>query len=215
MDSLTGATDRYVKQAARDTVTQNAESDSAMVRYARVTDGNACDFCTMLASRGFVYRNKNRALYKKGIYDRYHSFCNCQVVVGFDVAQEKYISNGATVTRGWAQDTKLAAKGHDGSSELREVDIDELFERYQEMGNKFSPTKSKIFTGNNHLADQTASPFNSVGEMQNYLASSTSLDDLRDRCAVVEKWWNHRSYSDKYWKQLSRMVGELKQQFAA
>lgn len=206
---LTGRTDKYVKAGARNTITLNADQDDAKVRYARVPDGQACDFCRMLGSRGFVYHSDIKA---GGGFNSYHPFCNCQIAVAFDAYQTKYVKGTVTVTRGFSNNAQLAAKGADGTSSLRAYDPDELFEMYQEMGKKFSPTQSKIFTGSAGLADQTQSPFQSFGDMENYLSQSVDIDDLKDRCEVVEKWWNRRIYSDKYFNRLQSYVKLLRSQ---
>lgn len=209
---LTGRTDKYVKAGARNTISLNADQDDAKVRYARIPDGRACDFCRMLGSRGFVYHSEIKA---GAGFNSYHPFCNCQIAVAFDAYQTKYIKGTVTVARGYSNNAQLAAKGADGTSSLRAYDPDELFSLYEAMGKSFSPSQSKIFTGSSGLADQTASPFASVGDMQNYLAQSQSIDDLKDRCEMVEKWWSRKTYSDRHWKQLQATVQALKSQLAA
>ena len=54
-----------------------------------------CDFCTMLASRGFVYHTEETA----GEFDHFHSSCRCKVVPGFPT-MERYVRNGVRVSRG-------------------------------------------------------------------------------------------------------------------
>ena len=71
--------DYYVKQTARETVEQTAYRDRKEgARYARVPQGpTTCEFCVMLASRGFVYKTKSTA------GDGYHTDCDCVPVVSF------------------------------------------------------------------------------------------------------------------------------------
>ena len=47
--------------------------------YARVTAASPCAFCSMLASRGFVYRSDETAL-KTKTGDSYHNHCHCTAV---------------------------------------------------------------------------------------------------------------------------------------
>lgn len=50
------------------------------MRYARIPMGPTCGFCTMLASRGFVYLTKESA----GEYSEFHDHCNCLVMAGVE-----------------------------------------------------------------------------------------------------------------------------------
>lgn len=58
-----------VLRAGREKVQQSS------VRWRRVTDGNPCGFCAMVASRGPVYRSASSA----GDGRRYHNRCGCTV----------------------------------------------------------------------------------------------------------------------------------------
>lgn len=81
---LSKALDYYVKAPARETIEQNTYRDKKLgARYARVPQGaTTCEFCVMLASRGFVYKTKQTAdtLEGKG---GYHTDCDCLPVVSF------------------------------------------------------------------------------------------------------------------------------------
>ncbi|MBX9035039.1 hypothetical protein [Gordonibacter massiliensis (ex Traore et al. 2017)] len=81
---------RFVKKAANDTVSKNAVRDGRRgAKFARVPSGSeTCMFCVMLASRGFVYANRETA----GEFDHFHDHCDCRVVVGFgdDAGVEGY-----------------------------------------------------------------------------------------------------------------------------
>ncbi len=82
---------------ANETVISNARRDrKSGVRFARVPMGSeTCDFCTMLASRGFVYHSDKTA----GEFDHFHASCRCKVVPGFPT-MERYVKNGVRVSRG-------------------------------------------------------------------------------------------------------------------
>lgn len=83
VESLSLFTDRAdyeIKRAAGDCVYLNGEVDPLEVRFARVPSGfETCPFCIMLASRGFVYRNKTTA----GADGHYHPHCDCRIVPSF------------------------------------------------------------------------------------------------------------------------------------
>lgn len=70
--------DLQIKGAGRDTMIENARRSKK--RFARVPRGsNTCEFCIMLASRGFVYHTKETA----GDLNRFHPHCDCQIAAGF------------------------------------------------------------------------------------------------------------------------------------
>lgn len=77
---LTARLDYEVKRAAGDCAFYNGSHDPAKPYYARVPSGSeTCQFCLMLASRGFVYRTKKAA----GELDHYHANCDCRVIPGW------------------------------------------------------------------------------------------------------------------------------------
>jgi hypothetical protein len=66
--------DYEMKVAANEAVLANGRRDRVRPRYARVPDGaETCDFCLMLASRGFVYQSEAAASHA-------HSGCDCRTV---------------------------------------------------------------------------------------------------------------------------------------
>lgn len=94
--------DRQTVAAGRDLIETAGNGDRRLRGYARITDGNPCGFCAMLAARGAVYRSRQRAELggrKKpegsadarnpknkrppvGLADlsKYHNGCHCQVI---------------------------------------------------------------------------------------------------------------------------------------
>lgn len=67
------------------TMISNVRRDPTRPRFARVPGRSehyaaGCPFCRMLASRGFVYLNKQTA----GESDHYHADCTCQPVASWD-----------------------------------------------------------------------------------------------------------------------------------
>ena len=69
-----------MKRSANMSVVENGRRDPKSVRYARVPTGaETCDFCLMLASRGFVYQSEGTA----GA-GHTHSACDCRCVPGWD-----------------------------------------------------------------------------------------------------------------------------------
>ncbi|WP_280473292.1 hypothetical protein [Nocardia asiatica] len=88
IERLSGATQRYVTTAARDTITENAEREG--VRWARHAQPDACAFCRLLATRGPDYLTKESAKRvvgrngltrgKRKIGELYHDDCGCEPV---------------------------------------------------------------------------------------------------------------------------------------
>ena len=76
VDWMTLAKD-VVNQTARLTQRFTAQKDPSEPRWARVPRGPTCEFCIMLASRGYVYWSEEKA---GGRDNRYHRNDDCQIV---------------------------------------------------------------------------------------------------------------------------------------
>ena len=78
---INGAVQRYVQYSGRETVARNVAGDKSRPRFARVPQGAiTCAFCSLVASRGFVYHSKKSA----GETNHYHDDCDCQIVPSWD-----------------------------------------------------------------------------------------------------------------------------------
>lgn len=72
--------DYEIKKAAAESTLRNGLRDPRKPKFARVPTGaETCNFCIMLASRGFVYSSAASA----GALDHFHPNCDCRVVPGF------------------------------------------------------------------------------------------------------------------------------------
>jgi hypothetical protein len=81
VEGLAGALQRFVFYSGRQTVARNVQLDPERPRFARVPSGSrTCAWCSMLASRGFVYLSGETA----GINDHYHDDCDCQITPQWD-----------------------------------------------------------------------------------------------------------------------------------
>lgn len=65
-----GAVTRLVLEGGRDTIRQTVAADPRAAGWQRVTSGRACDFCSMLASRGGVYKETTADFHA-------HDHCGC------------------------------------------------------------------------------------------------------------------------------------------
>lgn len=76
--NLAGSAQRLVLQSGRDTVFTASNRDPVRTAFARIPVGKTCPFCTMVASRGFVYGSAERA----GESNTWHDDCDCVIVPG-------------------------------------------------------------------------------------------------------------------------------------
>jgi hypothetical protein len=70
--------DYETRKAANECIATNAKNDPEKPRWARVPTGvETCQFCIMLASRGFVYHSEETASHA-------HANCDCRVIPSWD-----------------------------------------------------------------------------------------------------------------------------------
>lgn len=73
---------RLVRSGGRSTIVDNAARDPGKPRYGRVLSGKKthCDFCRMLAGRGFVYHTEDSS----GVGKDWHDRCGCALALGWN-----------------------------------------------------------------------------------------------------------------------------------
>ena len=76
--TVSGTSSRHVLNGGRDALDELIQADDAAVGWARVTDGDPCAFCAMLASRGAVYKSAMTAGFKA------HDHCACTAEPVYD-----------------------------------------------------------------------------------------------------------------------------------
>lgn len=83
-NKFSGMVRRQVLSGGRMMVDATTAGDSRAVGWRRVTDGDPCTFCAMLASRGPVYQSEEKAVSIAGTGLEYHGHCGCtaEVVYG-------------------------------------------------------------------------------------------------------------------------------------
>ena len=85
---LVGSAQRLALGGARQTTTLTIARSPQIIGFRRVTGPNPCDFCSMLAGRGAVYKTSDRAAFVVGgrsgqprgsrrVGQSYHDHCNC------------------------------------------------------------------------------------------------------------------------------------------
>lgn len=78
LSSVAGAVGRHVLDGGRDTIVQTVHTDTSARGWERITDGDPCAFCAMLAGRGAVYTSKSTAGFQP------HDRCGCSPEPTFD-----------------------------------------------------------------------------------------------------------------------------------
>ena len=76
-----GFVDQFGINAGREVIDHVFRGDRRVDAYARMCRPGACAFCTMMASRGFVYRSKHSA----GVdgINSYHKNCHCYAILRY------------------------------------------------------------------------------------------------------------------------------------
>lgn len=117
-----GMVQRQAQMASRLTIARSTGADRRAIGWRRVTDGNPCAFCAMLASRGPVYRDAAAA---EGL--QYHAHCGCTAEPMYSIwepsdREQEYIdayqrAQGNITTGGMKRTTKnvLAEMRREGS----------------------------------------------------------------------------------------------------
>lgn len=120
--------DYEMKRSAGESMFANGRRDKRKPKYARVPTGSeTCDFCLMLASRGFVYSSE--ATGGAVNLDHYHSGCDCRVVCQWEDGGVEDYDTGAIYDR-WKESIDALAK-----------------ERAEKRGTTVEEEREKIFRG--------------------------------------------------------------------
>lgn len=77
---LSGLVRKQIMAGGRDTIANTARADHRAIGFRRVTDGNPCAFCAMLASRGPSYGSAAVARARSDGM-RYHNHCGCSAEI--------------------------------------------------------------------------------------------------------------------------------------
>jgi len=72
--NVTGVVSKYALDHGRDVIMNAVRADKYARGWERETGGGACDFCSMLAGRGAVYKTEESASFES------HRHCGCSAV---------------------------------------------------------------------------------------------------------------------------------------
>jgi hypothetical protein len=106
--TLSGSVSRLVLSGGRDAILGNVREDRKAVGWARITDKDPCAFCSMLSSRGPVYRTKQTAKFEA------HDHCACMPVPAWN-RDEAWLQHSKDLSEQWQK----ATEGHSGADARR------------------------------------------------------------------------------------------------
>lgn len=109
--STSSAAMRHALDGGRETIVTTANTDPAAKGWARVTSGDACAFCAMLASRGYVFHSEAAAEL------HVHDSCRCSAVVRYHDNAE-LPSHSARFRQLWSEST-VGTSGTDSLNAFR------------------------------------------------------------------------------------------------
>ncbi|MDG4532564.1 hypothetical protein [Streptomyces sp. AV19] len=120
-----GVADREALRGGRAMLDAASRADRRVIGWARVTDGDPCAWCAMLASRGAVYRSRAVAGIRglnghdlppvqRDDLEKYHPMCHCQTVPVYSRAE--FMSEQA---RSYWQQWQDVTRGASGPEALR------------------------------------------------------------------------------------------------
>lgn len=183
-DQVLQRIDYEMKRSAGNSMVENGARDDLKPRYARVPTGaETCAFCTMLASRGFVYHTRAKA----GALDHYHANCDCRIVCSWDTYE-----SGTSRRR--------------SAVEVEGYDMDALYEQYIEDLRTGRLNLGEVAKNTSHTQAWKSERFGSYGDFIEYIDGAKSIEDLQYRCAVCESEWGSTGLSDKYRSRLQNAV---------
>ncbi|WP_435610074.1 hypothetical protein [Streptomyces sp. C10-9-1] len=108
---MTGSAQHLALQGGRQVMKKTIEDDEYASGWARVTDGDPCAWCAMLASRGPVYKSARTAgrdhdaRFTGGAGFAYHDHCACQAVPSY-TQDEDFIGVAEQLYNDWLEQTK-------------------------------------------------------------------------------------------------------------
>lgn len=165
---VAGVVGKSVLDGGRDVIAEIVRSDPRVLAVARVTSGEPCAFCEMLASRGFVYKSEATAM------AAWHEHCACEPEVLYAGTSRKLPPSAQRAQQQW-QDFLIAAP-YDGKPTL------ENFRRWRD-GVQNPRDGSKGATSRNEVA----ATFTKSGEQtpERRASVESQLAELRDRQATA------------------------------
>lgn len=124
--AVSGAAGRHVLAGGRDVLVEAGTREERAKRaygFARVTDGDPCWFCALVASRGYVYRSRDTAggdtnarFVGEGMF-KFHDHCGCTVEPSFQL-NASVPGRGEEFAQLWVDSTR-GLSGHRARTAFR------------------------------------------------------------------------------------------------
>ena len=125
-DQVLQRIDYEMKRSAGESMFANGRRDPRRPKFARVPTGaETCDFCLMLASRGFVYQSESTAS-----ASHVHSHCDCRITPGWDGMEVEDYDTDAIYDRWQDAIDALAAERAEKRGTTVEEERDKIFRGY-------------------------------------------------------------------------------------
>ena len=122
--------DYETRKAANECIATNAKNDPKKPRWARVPTGaETCQFCIMLASRGFVYHSEETASHA-------HAHCDCRVIPSWDKSPTAQGYDPDLYYDMWRHPEKFSGGSNSGGGLRDEKERRKLYDEYREAIDK-------------------------------------------------------------------------------
>jgi hypothetical protein len=102
---MVGSTQFLALEGGRSVINKSVHADERATGWSRITDGDPCAWCAMLASRGPVYKSAETAGDPRQGGNRYHDACACQAWPAFTL-NEPFIGVAEKLYDDWLRETR-------------------------------------------------------------------------------------------------------------
>ncbi|WP_372344742.1 hypothetical protein [Streptomyces sp. KL116D] len=102
---MVGTTQYLALEGGRQAMQRSISADEKATGWSRVTDGDPCAWCAMLASRGPVYKSAQTAGDPRQGGNTYHDHCACQAWPAFTL-NEPFIGVAEKLYDDWLRETR-------------------------------------------------------------------------------------------------------------
>jgi hypothetical protein len=185
-----GRVDYECKVAAAQTCLNNAKRDPRAPRFARVAYGETCDFCLMLASRGWVYHTEAAASHA-------HSGCDCRVVPSWKARSVEGYDPAALYDQ-WqdaidAKAAKRAERNGTTPDEERKKIMDsygESAKRAKRANRKSAPKRDVSYSASTKQARTIKSKIDEKTSKADVLAAMVKADDQLSKSDHPDEIYN-------------------------
>lgn len=102
---MAGSSQYLALEGGRQVMSESIRRDERATGWSRVTDGDPCAWCAMLASRGPVYKSARTAGDPREGGNSYHDSCACQAWPAFTL-DEPFVGVAGRLYEDWLRETR-------------------------------------------------------------------------------------------------------------